>query len=1302
MARRIAFAAAVHARHRVALVSRLALVAAVVGSIAAATAEATGPSTITFAEHPAATVIDTEYAAQGVRFGTTAALGAPALAGAWNCGAPQVKEPTSDGGPPPRVAQAPLCGGRSGTVAAFAGPRKSIRVLVDATPSTTRQADVLAYAADGALLTSSRVAASRSAVTIDRPTPDVVYLAIQLTGEGDSALLFDDLQFDHLGDTLALEPRGVGATVGVERTDNVARLTDADPTATASDYRVTIEWGDGQTSEGRVVRSGDGYDVVGTHTYTATGAFAVRTTVEKVNGVRATATSSARVVDRPDFVVAVTPLAASVSQGTGGRFTVSVTPLAGFTGTVSLSLTGASGTFSPATVGVPGTSQLTVGTSRSTAPRAYPLTITATGGSLSRSATATLTVAQAPPIVVARLTAPRRTTALSPVTLDARPTSGAARFLWDLNGDRRPDVECGKSTPVLVTRLRTPGRRTVSLTAVALDGRRSITRQSLQIGKRRATGGAPEVARCLRDPRNSTQVTCTGAFRETVVFGLVEAVGCFTRAARREDIPAGERRAFDEYRGDPALADPLVSRQRVTINGLTFSPIGGASILVFPQIRRIVSARAEIRLGGIRVREAGAVNLVLADPISSPALGKRTVRARLLVFDPSSSPLTQQLGGFGLTGTAELFLVRKGGSRGSETRVSLAAPPEMRLFGGDRPTGQTTLAADNGRGLVLDELRVVLPEANFGAVRLTNVSFEYKAGGNPEFQCEGKWWKATANVFLGPSDTSGGFRLAPEPRRNGLAFCNGSFHSAGGEVVFDPPLPRPQLFPGVELKTLGFEIQLQPTVVLVGTATIGALRLGEVRGGVLVAFPTPSAPYRIEAGDAKGALGKLVGRTFTAPTIAVGGTFSLRVTSSLAIPFGNAYLAYSAPDYIAFGGGMQVVIPGGTIRGAVDGEMRASKALWSVHGSAEFCLLGLLCPVVGAEAWVTSTGVVVCGSIAGALHPGFGYRWGSAWPDVWLVDGCEPSPYWVNASPDALSRAPYSATATSTFTVARGERSKNVRLIGIGGAPRVEVRGPDGEVVSTAAGDLARGRTINILRQEAGRATWIGVAPAVPGRYTVTTLPGSPAVGSVAATRPVDDHVRASVSGSGSERLLRYDVARIENRRVTFFERGRASYRMVGSVTGGRGTLRFSSAPGASGPREIVARVELRGVPSPDRVVARYRVAAAKRLARPEGMRLRRTGGSVSVDWAPVAGATGYAVVTRLGNGVQRVTRVPGTRTELRLAAIPLTEPGAVTVLALGPFGSAGPAARDRFAAPRREPSPFLPFSELGRGAARR
>lgn len=1279
---------------------RFAVCGAVLTLLAIGSASATGPTTITFSEHPGGTVIDTEYASQGVRFGKASDVGAPALAGAWDCGAPQVKELTSDG-PPPKLAQAPLCGGRSGTVVAFANPRKSIRLVVAATPSTTRNAQVMAYNRAGVLVTQSAAAASFQAVTIERPSPDVAFLAVQLSGEGTSALLFDDLQFDHLGDPLTLEQRGVVASVGVERTDNVARLTDADPTATAADYAVTIEWGDGQSSSGQLVASAGGYDIVGTHAWGVTGTFTVRTTVAKVNGITATTTSTARVTDRPDFAVEVKPGSASVSQGATGRFTVTVTPLAGFTGTVSLALSGAlgePGRFVPATLTVPGASVLTVTTRITTSPRTYPLTVTATGAGLSRSATVPLTVTKASlREVIASLAGPRTASVSSPVTFDARRTKGAARFLWDLDGDRRVDVECGKGTPLLVARLRTPGLRTVSLIAVAGSGKTSVVRRTLDLGKRRATPAgrrAPEVGRCLRDSRNETSVTCMPVLRERVVFGLVEASGCFTRAERREDVPAGERRVFDEYRGDPASADVLVARRSVMVNGLTFTPIGGASIVVFPQIRRIVSSRAEIRLGAIRVRKAEAVNLILPD---AKGLGRTTTRAKLLEFDPTGTPLTQQLGGFGLAGMAEVFLVRRGGRRTSETKVALTLPNEMRLFGGERASGPTTLDADNDNGLQLDELRVSVPEANLGAVRLTDVSFEYKARGNPQFNCSRKWWKATANVFLGPTSTSGGFRLAPEPRRNGLAFCNGSFHSAGGEVVFNPPLPRPQLFPGLELKTLGFEIQLEPTI-LVGTASLSVARVTEVAGGLLVAFPTPSAPYRIEPGDAKGALGKLVGRTFVGPTIAVGGNFSLSVSSSLAIPFGNAYLAYSAPDYIALGGGAQFIFPGGTIKAAIDGEMRVSQALFSLHGSAEFCFVALVCPVVGVEAWVTSTGFVVCGTIAGELHPGVGYRWNNVWPEVWLVDGCKPSPYWVNAAPpNGLSKAPFASAVTSTFTVARGERSKNVRLVGVGGAPHVEVRGPDGEVVSTAQGDLARGRTINVLRQDAGRVTWIGVAPAREGRYTVTTLPGSVAIATVSETRPVDEHIRATVSRDGNARLLRYDVARVGGRQVTFYERSRTSYRRIGTVAGGRGVLRYVAAAGASGIRQIVVRAELRGVPTPDRVVTQYRIEPPKPLPRPLALRVQRTGGGVSLDWDRVGGATGYAVITTLGSGIQRVTRVYGGRTALRLAAIPLTQTGTVTVRALGPLGAFGPAARAGFQATRREPSPFRPFAELGR-----
>ncbi len=1276
---------------------RLVVFVAAVAALATASAGATSASTITFSEYPAGTVIDTEYASQGVRFGTVADLGAPALAGAWNCGAPQVKEPTSDG-PPPRLAQAPVCGGRSGTVAAFANPRKTIRLVVDATPATDREAEVLAYAASGAVLASTHVSASHSPVAIDRPSPDVAYLAVQLAGEGSSALLFDDLEFDHLGDPLTVAPRGVGATVGVARTDNVAHLTDADPTATAADYAVTIEWGDGQSSPGSVTAAGDGYDVVGTHTYAGTGSFTVRTTVTKSNGVQATATSTAQVVAGPDFTVAVTPGSTSVPQGGSGRFGVSLTPLAGFSGSVTLSLGGATGTFSPATVGVPGTAQLTVTTSSATRPGSYPLTITATSGSLSRTATATLTVTKVA-TVVAKLAAPRRAPALSLAVLDARGSTGASRYLWDVTGDRRPDVECGGATPVLGLRARTLGRRSVSVTAVAAGGSTSVARSALATVRRSGTsrvtlGRSPEVAVCLRDARPYLEGR---ACAEKVTFGLVEAQGCFTYASKRDDVPPRERVAFDAYRGDPSLRDPLVSRGPIKLNGISFYPDRNAAIVLFPQLQRVVSSRAEIQLDGIRVRSAGPVNLALSGSITRPPLGKTSARARFLSFT-ATTPLAA-LGGFRPTGEAELSLVKRAGRYSSETKLSLALPGVFSLFGG-APTGATRLEADNARGLVLDELSLRVPEAYLGAIRLTDLSFEYKARGNAAFNCKRRWWKATASVFLGSTGRDAGFRLAPDPPQNGIAFCDGAFRAAGGELVFGTQIPPPQIFPSVYLTRIGFAVALEPTLLL-GTGTITAGALFDVTGRLLMAFPSWAAPYVVRRGDAGPELGVLAGRVLVSPTVAVGGTFKLRVPLFGAIPFSNAYAAYSYPDLVSLGGSVRIPAPGMVVNAGVTGELAVGKALFDFHGYAEACIAGLAC-LVRADGWVTSTGVVVCGSIAGELHPGAGYRWGDAWPTIWLVDGCKPSRYWVNVRQQSLGLGTLAATATTTFDVARGERTKNVRLAGVGGAPAIEVRGPSGEVVTTASGEFARGRTIRILRQDGGKVTWIGIEDALPGRYTVTTLPGSVAIAGLAATRPQADHIRATVARAGRARALRYDVARVPGRRVTFFERGRGSFRLLGSTAGGRGQLKFVPGPGTRGPRQILAQVRLDGIPAPDRVVARFRVDGPPRVGKPVRLALRRRGSVVVAAWGAARDAERYVLVLRLRSGVQRVVRVPGGARRVRLAGIPVTQAGSVMLRGLAGPDVLGPAAKRSFPARRTAASPFRPFAELRPKRSRR
>lgn len=99
----------------------------------------------------------------------------------------------------------------------------------------------------------------------------------------------------------------------------------------------------------------------------------------------------------PSFTVSASPSTQTVTAGSNTSYTISVLPVNGFTGTVSLTVsglpTGASGTFNPSSIGSgSGFSTLNVSTTSSTAAGTYTLTVTGTSGSLTEKTTATLTV----------------------------------------------------------------------------------------------------------------------------------------------------------------------------------------------------------------------------------------------------------------------------------------------------------------------------------------------------------------------------------------------------------------------------------------------------------------------------------------------------------------------------------------------------------------------------------------------------------------------------------------------------------------------------------------------------------------------------------------------------------------------------------------------------------------------------------------------------------------------------------------------------------------------------------------------
>jgi hypothetical protein len=97
-----------------------------------------------------------------------------------------------------------------------------------------------------------------------------------------------------------------------------------------------------------------------------------------------------------DFVVSASPSSSSVAPGSGTSYSVNVTSAGSFAGSVTFSVTGlpagATYTFTPSSVNGSGSTTLAITTSASTPIGSYPLTITATSGSLVHSTQVTFAV----------------------------------------------------------------------------------------------------------------------------------------------------------------------------------------------------------------------------------------------------------------------------------------------------------------------------------------------------------------------------------------------------------------------------------------------------------------------------------------------------------------------------------------------------------------------------------------------------------------------------------------------------------------------------------------------------------------------------------------------------------------------------------------------------------------------------------------------------------------------------------------------------------------------------------------------
>jgi RHS repeat-associated protein len=116
-----------------------------------------------------------------------------------------------------------------------------------------------------------------------------------------SPFLFDDFTVTPLtAPVLMAAPQELAAFAGLSNAGVLAYFTDTNAGAAADDFTATIDWGDGGTSSGTVTADPrGGFDVSGSHTYAATGTYAVSVAIADGSGHAAAAKGRVIVVGPP-------------------------------------------------------------------------------------------------------------------------------------------------------------------------------------------------------------------------------------------------------------------------------------------------------------------------------------------------------------------------------------------------------------------------------------------------------------------------------------------------------------------------------------------------------------------------------------------------------------------------------------------------------------------------------------------------------------------------------------------------------------------------------------------------------------------------------------------------------------------------------------------------------------------------------------------------------------------------------------------------------------------------------------------
>ena len=767
------------------------------------------------------------------------------------------------------------------------------------------------------------------------------------------------------------------------------------------------------------------------------------------------------------------------------------------------------------------------------------------------------------------------------------------------------------------------------------------------------------------------------------------------------------------------------SRGPVAINGLVFRPEPGHALVISPLLQTIFSGNVTVELNGTPVPLPHQLSLSFRDvnaPLTQDAHDDHI--AHVAGFDVSKGALP------GVAGLVpqhvDLSFVRDTSNPSHYSTLintTLALPQiepnVLSLINGSPATVTGNFRETNTFGpsgvdgaLQLSDVHAVLNQPlDFGdllplKIDAVHVDYLNNTPAPPHSRLS-----VTGSFSVGDASLNFGFPPDENFPDNGIVFVDGGFSGAGATLNLPCPDLCIHLFPGVDLDAINFHVATDPTVVR-GGGDLNVIDLVNVHGGLAFAFPTTDYKWKLDKTQIAQLPDDWTPRTYSDFTIALAGNASMNLPILKDQTLANAYFVYSFPGYIAFGGGVTWNFLGiVSFDGGLSGEVNAVTKRFNFAGHLQTCVADVLCS--GAFGVVSSSGAGAC-FVVGPVSVGGGIQF----PDhvyIWPIDGCKWSRFTADNVYNHRLPAAGAAAQPYTFTIKAGDPSHAVRLDGVDDAPEVEVTGPGGIDVTSSSGDCTpatattyNGNTcltvagkVRIMRSPRFKETVIGVQSPAAGTYTVTPLGGSTFANAYKASDTGSLGISGSVSGSGLTRTLSYSARQIPGEKVIFLDEYAGAAREIGTVVGGgSGILKFSPPTGTA-LHQVVAEVELAGIPvpvptagpssgptplaaAPRITIASFRPPKPPKLGVVSHLKATRHGKTLKVTWRKAPGAVRYAVV--LGKADRTSQSLYAKRTSASFA-VTKTDSGRVTVRAIAADGRNGKLRHVDFKATAKSPS---------------